>query len=88
LDETKSFPVRGDLVGTAEAQELAVQYAWASVEVGIRGLEGLSRKETRVGVACLKTVQHTPTENSPARARARQRKIQSMQSVDRGQRIR
>ena len=29
-------------------------------------------------------MQHTPTENSPARARARQRKIQSVQSVDRG----
>ena len=40
------LPVRGVLVGTVKAQELEIQHAWASVEVGIRGLEGLGRKKT------------------------------------------
>ena len=56
------LPVRGVLVGTVKAQELEIQHAWASVEVGIRGVEGLSENaDTRVGFQL-----ETPTENNPA----------------------
>ena len=58
---SKLLPVRGVLVGTVKAQELEIQHAWASVEVGIRGVEGLSKNDTRVGFQL-----DTPTENNPA----------------------